>query len=332
MSADSKASDSALELESSRKSLTFLHQARDVRALQPAAVERIARRLKGQSHRSQRAALWPALATLGLVLVAGAAYAVAKGGFRSLPVVGSLFAPASPTKESRPARHQPPATPRPTLDPPPTTLPSAIVSPVMPAVQPGPESNPTPVIERRRSPIAEPAKVPGPAAPSVRLPGRSPRNLALHNPGGLRQEGATNKPRQSTVSTSDGDNNPIVAESRSFASVIGPWHRTRNANATLTLLDAHERRYPNGHMLSESRVLRAEIYLAQGRESAALAVLDSLSLSGIPRARELRTVRGELRVKAGRCTEGKRDLGEVLEKSVADALAKRAAQAISHCP
>jgi len=34
----------------------------------------------------------------------------------------------------------------------------------------------------------------------------------------------------------------------------------------------------------------------------------------------------------GRCAEGKRNLGDVLEEGVADALAKRAAQAFSHCP
>jgi outer membrane PBP1 activator LpoA protein len=123
-----------------------------------------------------------------------------------------------------------------------------------------------------------------------------------------------------------------VAESHSFASVIEPWHRTHNASAALALLDAHEQRYPNGHMRLETRMLRAEIYLAQGREAEALAVLDSLALSGIPRARELQTVRGELRIKAGRCPEGKRDLGDVLDKSVADSLARRAAQALHHCP
>jgi outer membrane PBP1 activator LpoA protein len=126
--------------------------------------------------------------------------------------------------------------------------------------------------------------------------------------------------------------NPIVAESHSFASAIEPWHRTHDASAALALLDAHERRYPNGHMRLETRVLRAEIYLAQGRETEALAVLDGVALSGVPRARELQTVRGELRIKAGRCPEGKRDLGDVLEKSVADSLAKRAAQALHHCP
>jgi hypothetical protein len=187
-------------------------------------------------------------------------------------------------------------------------------------------------MEEARAAVPDPVKTSEPAAHSARLAGPHLRNLALRDPGyshvGVRSTQAPESP--ATVAYKD--ENPIVAESRSFASVIEPWHRTRNPSATLTLLDAHEQRYPSGHMRLESRVLRAEIYLAQGHESAALSVLDSLSLSGIPRARELQTVRGELRIKAGRCAEGKRDLDEVLEKSVADSLARRAAQAISHCP
>jgi len=150
------------------------------------------------------------------------------------------------------------------------------------------------------------------------------RTLALRDPG--------DSHRAAPLPAAEREENPIVAESRSFASVIEPWHRTRNASTTLALLDAHERRYPSGHMRLESRVLRAEILLAEGHESEALKILDSMALSGIPRGRELQTVRGELRIKAGRCSEGKRDLGDVLEKGVADALAKRASQAISHCP
>ena len=158
--------------------------------------------------------------------------------------------------------------------------------------------------------------------------------MALHDPGDTRQGARADQTPESPAQlpAADKEENPIVAESRSFATVIEPWHRTHNAGATLALLDAHERRYPSGHMRLESRVLRAEIFWAQGRESEALDVLDSLSLSGIPRARELQTVRGELRIKAGRCAEGRRDLGDVLEKGVADALAKRATRAISHCP
>ena len=126
--------------------------------------------------------------------------------------------------------------------------------------------------------------------------------------------------------------NPLVEERQSFAAVLGAWHRTRAARPTLTLLDTHEQHYPNGDMRIEARVLRSVIYLAEGRDRDALSVLDSLSLAGIPRGRELQVVRGELRIKFGRCSEGKRDFDDVLAKGVADPLAQRAAQAIARCP
>ena len=186
---------------------------------------------------------------------------------------------------------------------------------------PKPEKRRRPAVPR---PPAEDRSATAPPAPSLALRAPFPAREGAR-PDEMPQAPA---PTLSVAKAQD----PIVAESHSLASVIEPWHRTHNASAALALLDAHEQRYPDGRLHLETRMLRAEIYLSQGRETEALAVLDSLALSGIPRARELQTVRGELRIKAGRCPEGKRDLSDVLEKSVADSLAKRAAQALHHCP
>ena len=312
MSANKEASRTEAESQRQQQSLAFLHQARDVRGLQAAQVERIERRLKGRSPRPRCRVLLPALATLGLVLIAGAAFAVAKGGLRSLPVVGPLFGPlfvpAGSTEDANAGKHRR-ATPKPAVERPPVATSPQSVPPVAVAVQP----------------VSEPQNM----KQVLR-----PRTLALRDPGDSQRAArvAAAPVMPAPLPATEKQETPIVAESRSFASVIEPWHRTRHASTTLALLDAHENRYPSGHMRLESHVLRAEIYLAQGRESEALNVLDSVSLSEIPRARELQTVRGELRIKAGRCSEGKQDLGDVLEKGVADSLAKRAAQAISHCP
>jgi len=97
-------------------------------------------------------------------------------------------------------------------------------------------------------------------------------------------------------------------------------------------LDVHERRFPGGQMQLEAKLLRAETLLRQGRERESLALLDIMYLPGLPRGRELQTVRGELRVKYGRCTKGRRDLDCVLAKDGADALVRRAVRAISLCP
>ena len=87
--------------------------------------------------------------------------------------------------------------------------------------------------------------------------------------------------------------NPIVAESRSFASALERWHRDHDAGAALAALNVHERRFPLGQLGLEARLLRVEILLASGRDTDALALLDHMGIAGAPRARELRTVRGE---------------------------------------
>jgi hypothetical protein len=326
MSATKEDSRSEPESERLQQSLAFLHQARDVRGLQPTQVERIERRLRGHSHRAQALVLVPVVATLGLLVVAGAAFAVAKGGLRSLPIVGPLFSPAASTGDSKSEEHRRPALPKSTVEKAAAPATSALApAPIQPAPLPG--------VEPTRAVAQDPEKAAEPAARAVRVAGLHPRTLALRDPEASHQPArfaaAPEAPAPPPVGKEE---NPIVAESRSFASVLEPWHRTRNPGTALALLDAHERRYPSGHMRLESHILRAEIYLAQGREDEVLKVLDALALSGIPRGRELQTVRGELRIKAGRCADGKRDLGEVLEKSMSDALGKRAAQSFAHCP
>jgi len=324
-----------------QESLAFLRQGRQVRLLRPPEVERIARRLRRRNHRPRRVVIWPAVITLGLVLVAGATFALAKGGLRSLPIVGPLLgpllAPAHSTGESKSGKYRRPDVPKSVAANPPATGRFMVVPTLGPAVQTTPaatQNAPAPADGPAQAPTPELVKTSELPAHSVRPANPSPRTAALRAPEASHDRALAAQLPESFVPppAAEEKTNTIVEESRSFASVIEPWHRTRDARLTLALLNAHERRFPSGYMHLESRVLRAEIYLTQGRESEALSVLDTLSLAGIPRARELEAVRGELRVKVGRCADGKRDLDDVLEKGVADSLAKRATQAISHCP
>jgi hypothetical protein len=123
-----------------------------------------------------------------------------------------------------------------------------------------------------------------------------------------------------------------LAESRSFSAAVGRWHLGHDAKAALTALDGHQRRFPGGRLSLEATLLRAEILLQLGREQEVLHLLDGVSLAGLPRGRELQTVRGELRIKHGRCGEGRGDLDEVLAKDASDSFGRRAAHAISVCP
>ena len=126
--------------------------------------------------------------------------------------------------------------------------------------------------------------------------------------------------------------NPIVEEGRSFAELLRLWRQKHDGAAALVGLDAHDRRFAAGQMALESRLLRAEILIAQRRGREALAVLDDLALDAVavPRGRELLVVRGELRTEAGRCREARLDLASIAAGS--DSLAMRARNALTHCP
>jgi hypothetical protein len=124
----------------------------------------------------------------------------------------------------------------------------------------------------------------------------------------------------------------LSAEARSLSDALARWRRHGDAESALALLAAHDRRFADGALAVEAKVARAEILLAVGRRAPALAVLDSLSLAGLPRARELATLRGELRAEAGRCPEARADLGPVLEATAQDDLGRRAVNALGRCP
>jgi hypothetical protein len=248
--------------------------------------------------------LVPALLTLALVMVAGATLAVAQGGLSALPVLGAWFAP-----KPGPGPTEPRGRPR------------RLASPRAEATA-APLREPTVAV-----PEAAPVPPPPPAPPPAAAQRQQPERLGARETRPFLGDG-----ERPTETLAPGREDAVVAESRAFATVIESWRRQRDADTALALLATYEQRYPSGHMRLEARVLRAEIYLAQGQGDAALAVLDVISLAGLPRARELATVRGELRANAGRCREAKADLGTVLESSVTDALARRATRALAHCP
>jgi hypothetical protein len=268
-----------------------------------------------------------------LFMVAGAAIAVAQGGLRALPLVGplvsSLFRSApKPAPRVEPHRHR--ATPQNENGKNDTEAPKQPPATESAAPAPAPTSEPP-----QKSPGEMPSRMETRSKAEVptSAPREAARTVALREAGPHRKSGGQHSPAPPQAETSPAPSeDPIVAESRSFAAVIEAWHRRHDSSSALALLDLHQRRYPAGHMRLETHVLRAELYLAQGRSSDALAVLDGLSLSGLPRERELQTVRGELRAKAGRCVEARADLTAVLEKNLVDSLAKRASQSLSQCP
>jgi hypothetical protein len=124
----------------------------------------------------------------------------------------------------------------------------------------------------------------------------------------------------------------IASEARSLAEALARWRRDGQAEAALALLGAHDRRFPQGALAIESQVARAEILLTLGRRDQALSVLDRLALTSLPRARELKTLRGTLRAQSGRCLEARLDLSAVMAITPADDLSNREARALATCP
>jgi hypothetical protein len=304
-----------------RRGLGFLKQARDLRGLPPAAFQRIERRLERPVARPRRRPLLLAAATLAIVLLAGTAFAVGHVGLRRLPLVGPLFTP----RVSEPVR------PSPSRRVPAWVNPVA-VPPNVPAAGGPPSSASAPTPQATSDVPSPPAAANSASADNApmllgeaRRPLAAQRKVALGRP-------APAEPTAPPAETPASAENPILAESQSFSAALARWHRARDARAALAALDAHEQRFPAGHLAVEARLLRAEILLAEGRERESLLLLDRVALAGSPRARELFTVRGELRIKFGRCQDGRADLDEVLAKGMADSFARRAAQTLAHCP
>jgi hypothetical protein len=271
----------------------FLGDACATAGLTDAEIGAIERRLLQEGRTGRGLRLWPAFAAVGVLFIGGSVMALVSGWRPRLPFVGG-------TSDISPSH---PALPRPKaahVHGTRATEPS--ISPAAPADEPAVAEAPF-----APSPVPEPR----PLAPARRAP--RPELLS--------------PPPESVPAES-----PLSAEARSLAAALARWRRDGNAEVALTLLAAHERRFANGPLAVESKVARAEILLATARRDHALLVLDSLNLAGLPRARELATVRGELRVQAGRCREARADLQRVLQDTPSDEFGRRATAALVRCP
>jgi hypothetical protein len=191
---------------------------------------------------------------------------------------------------------------------------------------------------------ARPSSPPAPAPAKVRAGGDramipalgEPQTAPLEAPATVLDPRPQPPPRRARVeslpATGAQVEGALSVEARSLADALLRWRHDGQAEAALSLLTAHEQRFPRGALAVEARVARAEILLALARREQALAVLDSLSMANLPRGRELETLRGELRAQAGRCPDARADLARVLSSTGADELGQRARRALATCP
>lgn len=300
--------------------LATLRSARALRGLSAVQVQRIESRLEGRARPKRPAFRLVVAVGLAVALCAGGTFAVAHIGLRRLPIVGPLFAaPRAPALASKIARTGPPRAESREDTSAPAGGPASTLAPAR-AIVPAIEEPASPLLAPSGSRAASPA---GSAAGVRDRPQRlvdGPRKTTPRLP----NETAQAENRAAT--------DPLLMETQSFSVALGKWHRDHDGRAALELLDGHEHRFPAGQLKVEAVLLRAEILLDEGRDREALRLLDSVSLRDLPRARELQTVRGELRMKFGRCPEGRRDLEPVRAQDATDDFGRRATRAFRACP
>jgi len=299
----------------------LLDEARSIAGLSDREIALIERRLFEQSRGHRRFYLFPALAALTALLTCGSVVALVGGWHPRLPRFGSTAAVPPTMGRAIPRHVARAATPL-------SRAPALSENELPHASSPVPEERPAPA-----------EIVPPPPRPSPSLsrrfelqPRTSARPRGVERQSFLREASAPSE----RPSVSEPDRTPhengLSAEAQSLAKALARWRRDNDAEGALALLDSHQDRFEHGAFAVESNVARAEILLALGRRSQALEVLDSLNLEQLPLARELQTIRGELRGEFGRCQESREDLSRVVLKTNVDELGQRAIRAIAKCP
>jgi hypothetical protein len=189
-------------------------------------------------------------------------------------------------------------------------VPAPVAAP--PPLPPGP-SPPAPALSPRPVPVAQRTLVPaGPAssppprftAPASPLPSALPAPVAVE---------------------------ALAAEARLLGAAVRALRQEDNPTKALALLDDFSARFPRGSLGAEATLARIDSLGRLGRDRERLDLLDRLAFSGMPHARELRVLRGELRLRAGRVQAAADDFEIALGEGGADQLGERALYGRASC-
>jgi hypothetical protein len=128
---------------------------------------------------------------------------------------------------------------------------------------------------------------------------------------------------------------PLPADGDSEAAWLGraltSLRREGDPAAAISILDRHAARFPASTLVAEVTAIRVEALLARGDDAAALAVLEAPLAARVSLGRSLRTLRGELLARVGRCADATRDFSAVLHAEPADAVDERALRGRAAC-
>lgn len=179
--------------------------------------------------------------------------------------------------------------------------------------------------------------VPAPRAP----PSRHPRSTASRGPVSMAPvlaapDKAVARSRESTARATrdtprdpariDGDGpsqvltgGDVPGDQQLIANALLKLRHEHDPVAALRALDEYDRRYPGGVLAIEAALARVDALLALGRTRDALTALDGVSFfSGVLRAEELQTLRGELRAENDRCVGAVADFDVIIARARPD--------------
>jgi hypothetical protein len=237
----------------------------------------------------QRRMLWPAAGAATLVLFAGGAVGATWGIGPAQKLFGRWM--RSESSSARVETGARPATPAIKTS---AAEDQAVDERPVSAALAAPKTLATTVIEPEAArPLALEAPRRHKSSPSVSV-GVTVKDL----PSGPAKPAALPQPAEEPA----GDDNSIVAESRLLADALTLLRQRREPARALRALDAYERRFPAGALAPEASAARIDALLELGRRGQALERLDALALDRLPplpRAAELRVLRGELRAGGG---------------------------------
>jgi outer membrane protein assembly factor BamD (BamD/ComL family) len=120
-------------------------------------------------------------------------------------------------------------------------------------------------------------------------------------------------------------------EARLLAESLRSLRKDHAPERALALVAEHDRRFPGGSLRRQADMVRAEALLRLGSQSAALSVLDGLTLETGAADRGLSLARAELRAAHAGCAGAISDFDRVLAVEPEDAFAERALYGRAMC-
>jgi len=303
------------------------------------ALKRIAVRAKMSSQPRFPAARWRVWAAASLLLLIGGAAGAAVATFViKRPVTGSLTdaegkrarawtqPPRNRTRAEAPAQ-TPPAAPvtetgTPTPQAPAVPAPPAVIATGSTKKASGAQKHAAPVQLAMRGPA-----ISAPTAPMAQTP-PPPRGVSA-----TATSMPTSPPPPPTVAPQMPSPGPVPtpslptgagAEARILRSALTAAHRQDDPAAALALLDQYDALFPRGTLRAEATLARAYSLRRLGRDDELLRLLERMSFAGMPRAAELRVLRGELLMTGGRFADATKDFEATLASGASDGLVERA--------